>query len=413
MMNSEVNKIKVENNIYKLKTIYEELVSYAKNNKKDNVEFKSSYDDNIPENLYGDSNHIKEILLNLLENAINCTNEGYISFTFNSILKDDKCKIIIIVEDSGIGIKEEDIDGLFNKNDNGFGLTSTKEILELMDGSIAVQSKYGEGSRFTLSIEQQISNEEPINYSNCNIMVVDDDGVNLKVAESVLSPLNINVTCLNSGLECIDNILEGNKYDLIILDDNMPSLDGIATLTNLKKIIGFDTPVIIFTSNIESESLEKYINEGFNDYLAKPIEKNKVIELLNRYITSSKTEKKEINKEDILKNSGVDLDKSLELLGDMSMYDDTIKEFYNESQTRLKNIEEYKNTGDMPNYAILVHAMKSDSKYLGFTKLAELSYDHEMASKSNDQNYVNEHYEELIKEANRILEIAKKYIGGN
>lgn len=113
----------------------------------------------------------------------------------------------------------------------------------------------------------------------------------------------------------------------------------------------------------------------------------------------------------ILNNNGIDVNHGLELLGDMEMYDETLQDFLTESETRLPQIEAYKEARDMENYAILVHAMKSDSKYLGFTTLAELSYNHEMESKAGHVEYINEHYDELLEEANRIIEIAKEYLG--
>lgn len=113
----------------------------------------------------------------------------------------------------------------------------------------------------------------------------------------------------------------------------------------------------------------------------------------------------------ILKDGGVNVEQGLEILGDMDMYDETLNDFLEESETRLPKIDEYKLSGDMPNYAILVHAMKSDSKYLGFTKLAEVSFNHEMKSKENDIAYINDNYDELVAEANRIIILVKKYLG--
>ncbi len=114
---------------------------------------------------------------------------------------------------------------------------------------------------------------------------------------------------------------------------------------------------------------------------------------------------------ELLKQNGIDVEVGLNLLGDMEMYDETLNDFLEESSTRLSKIAEYKQNGDMPNYAIEVHAMKSDSKYLGFSKLAEMSLDHEMKSKANDVTYINENYDTLIQEANRIIDIVKTYLG--
>lgn len=115
--------------------------------------------------------------------------------------------------------------------------------------------------------------------------------------------------------------------------------------------------------------------------------------------------------QEFLESNGIDVEHGLELLGDMEMYNETLEDFLTESETRLLNILKYKNEADMPNYAILVHAMKSDSKYLGFTTLAELSYNHEMQSKAGNVSYVNENYDSLIKEANRIINVVKEYLG--
>ena len=421
-MYDEINKLKVVNNNYRLKSIYDELVSFVNANIHTGVDFRCTYDDSIPEMLVGDSESIKKILSNLLRNSINCTNEGYVSFTFNSVVKDNICKLAIVVEDSGFGIKEEDIDKLFNKTDHGFGLTTTREILELMGGTISVQSKFNEGSRFTLSLEQKIAPEDAVSFDGLNkkVLIVDDDSILLENTSNMLKGFNLDVTSLSSGIECINKVLDGNKYDLILLDDAMDKLDGPATLSNLKQIIGFNTPVIIFTPNVDIPMLENYINVGFTDYLVKPTDNISLEGLLVKYLGESDTNtspnilepKKELKGEELLRSYGVNLESSLELLGDMDMYNDTIKDFYKESQTRLKDIENYKQIGDMPNYAILVHAMKSDSKYLGFTKLAELSYNHEMASKGNDVDYVNNHYDELMEEANKIIELARLYIEG-
>lgn len=167
---------------------------------------------------------------------------------------------------------------------------------------------------------------------------------------------------------------------------------------------------------------EKYLENGFDDYLSKPIDKVELEKVLKKFLNGttaniSSDEKLETLSQsstydkEILISNGVDIDKSLELLGDMDTFNETLKDFLNESVNRLKQIAEYKNNGDMPNYAILVHAMKSDSKYLGFTKLAELSFNHEMASKGNDKKYVDDNYEELMNEANRIISLIKKYFG--
>lgn len=446
----EANKLEIVNTEYSFKKVFDELVTLTKGRIGDKpLEFRYNYDHSIPPVLYGDHVRIKQIILNLLTNAVKYTKQGYVDFNISSVCNGDVCRLIISVEDSGIGIKKENVDKLFNKFERfdleknitiegtGLGLAITKKLVGLMNGQIVVQSKYGEGSKFTAAIDQRIvpktldeisndleSNDDTSVFVGCGnkILVVDDNNINLKVAARLLKSYNVDVDLATSGKECINKILEGNYYELILLDDMMPHMTGVETLNNLRKIIGFNIPTVALTANAISGMRERYLDNGFNDYLSKPIDKVELEKVLKKFLKGSTTsvpsnqenkiieDSKTYNK-DILLNNGVDLDKSLELLGDMDTFNETISDFLNESMNRLKLIAEYKNNGDMPNYAILVHAMKSDSKYLGFTKLAELSFNHEMASKDNNQKYVDDNYEELMSEAERIISLIKKYLG--
>lgn len=445
----EANKLEIVNTEYSFKKVFDELVILTKGRIGDKpLEFRYNYDHSIPPVLYGDHVRIKQIILNLLTNAVKYTKQGYVDFNISSVCNGDVCRLIISVEDSGIGIKKENVEKLFNKFERfdleknitiegtGLGLAITKKLVGLMNGQIVVQSKYGEGSKFTAAIDQRIvpktldeisndleSNDDTSVFVGCGnkILVVDDNTINLKVAARLLKSYHTDVELVTSGKECINKILEGNTYELILLDDMMPHMTGVETLNNLRKIIGFNIPTVALTANAISGMREKYLENGFNDYLSKPIDKVELEKVLKRFLKVSKTvasnEEEQTVKEsssydtNILIKNGVDLDKSLELLGDMDTFNETIRDFLNESMNRLKLIMEYKNNGDMPNYAILVHAMKSDSKYLGFTKLAELSFNHEMASKDNNQKYVDDNYEELMSEAKRIISLIEKYLG--
>ena len=355
--------------------------------------------------------------------------------------------MIISVEDTGIGIKEEDMNKLFTKFERfeleknittegtGLGLAITKSLVELMNGKIVVQSIYQKGSKFTVAIDQKIVQkdiselEQELNTEEnqifiaegSKVLVVDDNKINLKVAARLLKDYQVDITLAISGQECIDKVLNGEKYDLILMDDMMPKMTGTQTLQNLKNIIGFQTPVIALTANAITGMREKYMKAGFNDYLAKPIDRNTLNIILSKYL-KKKTEEviKDVfieNNEEpnldlsILKKQGIDVEHGLELLGDEETYIMTLEDFLNESKTRLPKIEEYRIQKDMANYAILVHAMKSDSKYLGFMKLADLSYQHELASKENNNAFVEEHYDELMNEVGTILTIVKNFLG--
>lgn len=306
----EANKLEIVNTEYSLKNVLEELTSLTKIRIGEKpITLRTLFDPSIPPVLYGDYVRLKQIVLNLLTNAAKYTKEGYIEFKVDSVIKDDVCRLIISVEDTGIGIKQESIDKLFNKFERldveknitiegtGLGLAITKKLVELMNGNIVVQSEYGNGSKFTVAIDQRIvegkettdtdmlSGEiELFDASAKSILVVDDNKINLKVAVRSLQKYKVQVDQVISGQECIDKIKQGQKYDLILLDDMMPKMSGIETLKELKKIDGFQMPTIAFTANAISGMKEKYLKDGFDDYLSKPIDKLELNHLLIKYL---------------------------------------------------------------------------------------------------------------------------------
>ena len=204
------------------------------------------------------------------------------------------------------------------------------------------------------------------------------------------------------------------------MDIMMPKMGGVETLKKLQDIDGFNTPVIALTADAIQGREKKYLEVGFNGYLTKPIEKYELSKVLSKYLNS--TEKKvEIIEEDTnvieldveyLKSNDIDVDSSIELLGDLDMYNETLKDFLTESEDRLPKMDKFLKEKDANNYAILAHAMKSDSKYLGFKKLAELSLNHELEGKNNNIEYLENNYEELMTEVDRVIDIVKKYLGG-
>lgn len=307
----EANKLEIVNTEYNFNKILKELVSLTKARLGDKpLDFRTNFDSNIPPVLYGDHVRIKQIILNILTNAVKYTKEGYIEFNVSSVVKDDVCRLIISVADTGIGIKKENIDKLFSKFERfdleknitiegtGLGMAITKKLIELMHGNIVVQSVYGEGSKFTVAIDQRIvhknpdeleqelenTNVENIDISDKRILVVDDNKVNLKVAARLLQSLNANLDTVTSGQECLDKINGGEHYDLILMDDMMPNMTGVQTLQNLKKLDNFNIPTIALTANAISGMREKYLNAGFDDYLSKPIDKQELIIVIQKFL---------------------------------------------------------------------------------------------------------------------------------
>ena len=306
----EAGKLEIINTEYDFNKVTTELIALTRGRLGDKpIELITKIDASIPQVLYGDASRLKQICVNILTNAVKYTKEGSITFSINSVVKNNVCRLIISVEDTGIGIKQENLNKLFNKferldlKDNitiegtGLGLAITKKLVDMMNGKIVVQSVFGKGSKFTVSIDQRIvknptikveaidTTHEKIEVKNKTVLVVDDNKINLKVAERLLQTYGVLVECVESGFICIDNLKSGKKYDLILMDDMMPRMSGVETLQKIKvEIPEFDIPVIALTANALTGMREKYLADGFNDYLAKPINKDELNRVINEYL---------------------------------------------------------------------------------------------------------------------------------
>ena len=398
------------------------------------IEFRLNIAEDMPYELLGDKPHIKQIINNLVSNAIKYTKEGFIEVSAKCINRNNTCTIILTVQDSGIGIKEENIKKLFTKFERldvekntttegtGLGLAITKKLVELMGGKINVSSQYGSGSIFMVTIPQKISkmNEELTNTqklnlginvknvdcSNKSILVVDDNKLNIKVARRSIEALGFkNIDECYNGQECLDKIKNGNKYDVILMDIMMPIMSGETCIKELKQIPNFDTPVIALTADAVAGSEEKYKSEGFIDYIAKPFSKDQIKEKLDNILTNQTP-----TNEKYLEENNIDYKKGIELFGSIEMYKEMLKEWYKTINNKWEKIVTYKNNKDMTNYSIEVHSLKSDSKYFGFTKLIELSLNHELKSKENDIEYVNNNFIELENEFKNVCNIVNNYL---
>ena len=330
----DINKIETENVELVLKEynfkeeIYKLVKILIKKIETKPVDFELNFALDIPEILIGDKAHVKTIINNLLSNAIKYTEKGKISLTVKCINKNDVSNLIISVRDTGRGIKKENVEKLFNKFERldedrnttiegtGLGLAITKSLVNLMNGTINVQSTFGEGSIFIVNLPQKISkitdtSLEAKNYNfyqkstfvennenvevlsddisqenKIKILIVDDNKLNVKVVFKLLTGLPYTIEECYSGQECLNKIKEGNHYDLILMDIMMPEKNGEDTLKELKSIPNFTTPVIALTADVVAGANEKYINEGFSDYLGKPFKKEELTEKINRVLSN-------------------------------------------------------------------------------------------------------------------------------
>lgn len=296
----EEGKTTINKKEYSLGEIIAELKSIIEINISEKpIKFSVETIGNIPSKLLGDDVKVYQVLMNLLSNAAKYTKKGSIRLVIESKIFGSKANLKFQVIDTGIGIRKEDQDKIFQKFERldqekkniqgtGLGLVITKQLITMMGGKLSFTSVYQEGTTFTFELDQEIINKETISDistyeakkknvdeyfdgSSYQILLVDDNQLNLKVAEKLLKKYNFNITAVSSGLECL-NRTKNTKYDLILLDHMMPEMDGIHTLYNLKqRANGFDTPVVVLTANAIEGSKEMYLREGFCDYLSKPI----------------------------------------------------------------------------------------------------------------------------------------------
>ena len=269
-----------------------------------NINFSLNMALDIPDELIGDKGKVKEIINNLLTNAIKYTNEGEINLDIKCINDFNKniCNLIISCSDTGRGIKEENISKLFTKFERldierntttegtGLGLAITKSLVNMMSGNINVKSSFGKGSIFIVQIPQKISKIEVAkviepnitsDYGTKKILIVDDNKLNIKVATKALSNFNFIIDECYSGKECLDKINSGNSYDLILMDIMMPEMSGETTLSKLKENSDFNIPVIALTADALSGARERYKSEGFTDYIPKPFTKEEIKQKLD------------------------------------------------------------------------------------------------------------------------------------
>lgn len=471
----EAGKLEITNSNYNAKELFETTAKLIMPRiQEKGLDFRIHIASDLPETLYGDHTNLRKAVTNILTNASKYTEKGFVDYTVNCVKNGDICRLIISVEDSGRGIKKENIDKLFTKfqrldedknttiEGTGLGLAITKQILMLMGGNIVVQSVYGSGSKFTIVLDQKIkeipvivtnvynsqASNTMIDLSDRTILIVDDNKLNLKVGTKIMQSIyTTNIETVESGFECLEKI-KSKHYDLILMDDMMPKMSGVETLQELKKIQGFNTPVVALTANAIAGMREKYLQDGFQEYLPKPIEKEELKRVINvifkdkkkeTYLSQELPKKVEFeelpeefyaigNQKDMqemitpkveekqqdpiayLKQNNIDVEAGISLLGDIQIYEDTLQEFYHSLDSRIEKLNMFIQNGDMPNYAIEIHALKSDSKYLGFTELANISLQNELKSKENDIAFVKQNYLFFIHEISRLKSILKEYV---
>jgi signal transduction histidine kinase/CheY-like chemotaxis protein/HPt (histidine-containing phosphotransfer) domain-containing protein len=390
--------------------------------KKKNIAFKMITEGEIPKCLYGDDVRLRQVLLNMLSNAVKFTNEGYVNLTIRAFDN----YIAFDVSDSGIGIKEKDLSLLFNaftqtdmlknrsQEGTGLGLYITKSLIEMMGGRISVDSVYGQGTVFHFTIPKVIGDESliqaviikdtPIYAPDAKVLVVDDNTINLNVAAGLLALSQITAETAASGKEAID-MVNKNKYDLVFMDHMMPGMDGIET-TKVIRALGIKTPIIALTANAIAGAKDEYIAAGMNDLLTKPIKKSLLNKLLESWLPAEKVfrredgfpqqaeagstiqeipEKRKGFWEKIEQIDGLITATGLDRVsGQRDVFEKSLNLMLKEIDKSTKNLNEYLAAGNLRDFCIEVHGMKGSLANIGMMKLSADAYELEKASDRGD-----------------------------
>ena len=432
-------------------------ISDRANSKK--LEFNVSVDKNIPSELYGDDTRINQVIINLLTNAVKYTKKGSVDFTVKELERaNGNIKLYFEVKDTGIGIKETDMEKLFEsferldvvKNRNiegtGLGMTITVKLLELMDSELKVESVYGEGSTFSFDLWQKIENEEPIGdyreainkpqeteaykesfrAPDARVLVVDDTKMNLLVVENLLKKTGIKIDTALNGPDSVE-LAKNNAYDVILMDQRMPGMDGTEAMNEIKNLdnkLNVNTPVICLTADVVRGAKERYLQMGFNDYLTKPIDSAKLEKMLIEYLPAEKTElvdkdnaaetaqEPESELKKALKRNGVDVNVGISFTGDdEDMYMSLLGEYAAEEVEKSANIKECYRTKDWKNYGVYVHSLKSTSKMIGASALAEIAAESEAASNVQDTLVIDSNHDRMMEMYSVLADVIRENIG--
>lgn len=283
--------VKTISNKYNIKVLLKEIVRKNKKLFEDkSINFRYSIDSNLPDTLYGDSINLKNVLNTILGNSYKYTDRGYVELSANAIFKNDIARLVIKIEDSGVGIRAEELDKCLNKNTKDQNsLYGARKIINMMGGNLLISSEYNKGTTVTIILDQKIGiDDDKDNYdsyvNNKKILIVDDDNSNIKLIGKILDKHNILYDSSTLGKEALDRIRKGDRYDLILLDEDMPYMNGISVMNKLSKIKGFDIKVILLTRNNSIKYDEGYKDSGFSDYIIKPIDKDDLMNKINKWL---------------------------------------------------------------------------------------------------------------------------------
>ena len=478
----ESGKMTIVNEPYHLSDILQEITTMIKvRSDERGLVFKYDFEENLPDYLMGDEVRVKQVLINVLNNAVKYTDYGQVYFKIigERIIVEDKpfVSLQFAISDTGRGMTKEELENIYvsferlgeNKNHNiegtGLGLTITKNLVDLMGGDIRVESEPQKGSKFTITLKQEVLNEETVSeyaqdhrgveeeYNqkftapNAKILAVDDNEMNLMVVTSLLKSTEIKVVLAHNGYQALDRMRE-ESFDAILLDHMMPGIDGIEVLQKAKEMpdnLCKDTPVIVLTANAIAGMKEKYLNLGFTDYLAKPVKGEELEEMLLKYLPEDKVSiqgKKEAHFVPIMKsnyeeensektenasvvssnkqeteNAYISKENGMSFFGNNEkLYLDLVKVYADISAQKLDEIRAAYETENWTDYTTFIHALKSSSKNIGALAVYDLARrveaaGHQMENEKNREyslEFIRKNHAELIRLYEETIKAAKE-----
>ncbi len=456
----EAGKMEIIPVDYDISSVIGDLVMMIRTKADDKgLEIILDFDESLPRILRGDEIRIKQIITNILTNAVKYTEKGSVTFRIRyekSEDNQDQILLVVSIIDTGIGIKPEDLEKLFSEFDRieekrnrnvegtGLGMSITKRLLEMMDSHLYVESVYGEGSTFSFRLKQKVIKWDPLgdfekSYHNAlakrdsykekftapgaNILVVDDNPVNLLVFKNLIKQTLVRIDTAEDGDEALDK-MRGKKYDLVFLDHLMPGKNGIETLHELKKEKdnpNLDTACICLTANAISGARDEYISAGFDDYLTKPIDPDKLESMLMEMLPNELIEKagdasaadtgsssvaNDIPDElaPLSGNKYIDIRTGIKNNGSADMYLESLKGFFDYVDKQIESLDSAMSDEDFESYTIKVHALKSSLRIIGATELGEKAQELETAGKEGNIGIIKTGHENFIEACKEVKE---------
>ncbi len=462
----EAGRLKLVENNYELSQLLGDvsnMISFRAREK--GLEYRLAADESIPEHLYGDKVRVRQIITNLLSNAFKYTERGSIRLEVGAegdrFSAGDTITLKITVRDTGIGIREEDIRKLFTKfqrvdlqknstvEGTGLGLAITWNLLNMMGGTISVESVYGEGSAFTVTVPQKVVSGEPLGNipggeqisrhdSSCGesfrapdarLLVVDDTRMNLAVTAGLLKKTEMRIDTAQSGPEALEKA-KGTAYDVILMDQRMPGMDGVETLKRIREAEGGlnrETPVICMTADAIIGAKERYTGAGFTDYLPKPVNGEALERTIARYLPAEKVTALRDGGEPgngaaeagnaglyaPMREAGIDPKTGLRYCQhDDALYQTLLREYVQSAEDKSRSMLVWYETRNWKEYGILVHALKSTSRMIGAAALSERAAAMEEAAKREDEAFIRREHAGLMEQYGEVVQAVRRAVSG-